>query len=82
MEKLKTITRNLENDQNSLSRMILNKVLWGMGNLGKMPQCRNPKKADSPGNFSEKILNFIGALIWIIVGLNLIITFLIYKLFF
>ena len=65
-----------------LFRIILNKLLQSQVNLGKVPQAYFCKKADSPRNFSGKILKLVGILLWIIVGLNLIITFLIYKIIF
>jgi hypothetical protein len=48
----------------------------------KVPQGSMGKKADSPGIFFGKISNLVGILLWIIVLLNLIITFLIYKIIF
>lgn len=65
-----------------LFRIILNKLFRCHGNPRKLPQAHLGKKADSPRNFSEKILKLVGILLWIIVGLNFIITFLIYKIIF
>jgi hypothetical protein len=66
----------------TLFRKIINKVVQGQGNGGKPAHAYMGKKADSLGNFSGKISNLVGILLWIIVLLNLIITFLIYKIFF
>lgn len=65
-----------------LFRIILNKLLPSQGNVGKVPHVYFWKKADSPRNFSGKFSNLVGILLWIIVILNLIITFLIYKIIF
>ena len=70
------------NFKSSLFRLILNKGLRCQGNVEKVPQAYMSKKADSPRNFSEKILKLVGILLWIIVGLNILITFLIYKILF
>lgn len=66
----------------SLFRIILNKLLPMRGNGEKVPQVYMGKKADSPRNFSEEFSKLVGILLWIIVLLNLIITFLIYKIIF
>jgi hypothetical protein len=70
------------NFKSSLFRLILNKGVRCQGNVGKVPQAYMIKKADSPRNFSEKILKLVGILLWIIVALNILITFLIYKILF
>jgi hypothetical protein len=63
-------------------RNTTNKAAQGQGNGGKPAHAYMGEKADSPRNFSEKILKLVAILLWIIVGLNLIITILIYKIFF
>lgn len=68
--------------KNHLFRIVLNKLIRGVGNGEKPAHGYMGKKADSPRNFSEKILKLVAMLLWIIVGLNLIITFLIYKIIF
>jgi len=68
--------------KNLLFRIILKKHIRCQGNPGFLPQAHLGKKADSPRNFWGKISNLIGILLWIIVGLNIIITFLIYKILF
>jgi len=70
------------NFKSSLFRLILNKGARCQGNAEKVPQAYMSKKADSPRKFSEKILKLVGILLWIIVGLNILITFLIYKILF
>jgi hypothetical protein len=64
----------------ALFRSSLNSTLRSKENAEKVPQAFLGKKADSLGNFSGKISNLVGILLWIIVLLNLIITFLIYKI--
>lgn len=66
----------------SLFRNIINKLLKHRRNAEKVTAWHLGKKADSLGNFSEKISKLVGVLLWIIVLLNLIITFLIYKIIF
>ncbi len=66
----------------TLFRKILNKLLCSGEKVEKVTHWHLGKKADSPRNFSEKILKLVAILLWIIVGLNLIITILIYKIFF
>lgn len=66
----------------SLFRNILNKLLKHRRNAEKVTAWHLGKKADSLGNFSGKFSKLVGILLWIIVGLNLIITFLIYKIIF
>lgn len=66
----------------TLFRTILNKLLCSGEKVEKVTHWHLGKKADSPRNFSEKILKLVAILLWIIVGLNLIITILIYKIFF
>jgi len=66
----------------TLFRKIINKVAQGQGNGGNPTHAYMGEKANSPRNFSEKILKLVAILLWIIVGLNLIITILIYKIFF
>jgi hypothetical protein len=68
--------------KSTLLRNILNKLFKSYGNVEKVPQGFMGKKADSPGIFFGKISNLVGILLWIIVLLNLIITFLIYKIIF
>ncbi len=70
-----------EKPKPTLFRKFLNKLFWSCGKVGKVTHKHFGKKAVSPSNFSEKILKLVGILLWIIVGLNLIITFLIYKIF-
>lgn len=66
----------------TLFRTILNKLLWSGEKVEKFTHWHLGKKADGPQVFLEKILKLFGILLWIIVTLNLIITFLIYKIFF
>jgi hypothetical protein len=68
--------------KDQLFRIILNKHLRCQENAEFLPHVHFFKKADSPRKFSEKILKLVGILLWIIVILNLIITFLIYKIIF
>lgn len=82
MKKQNSNSINPKNQIVSLFRNFLNKLLLSRGNVGKVPHVYFCKKADSPRNFSGKILKLVGILLWIIVGLNLIITFLIYKIIF
>lgn len=65
-----------------LFKIILNKLFKHRRNAEKLTVWHLGKKADSPRNFSGKISNLVGILLWIIVLLNLIITFLIYKIIF
>jgi len=71
-----------QNKKFSLFRNFLNKLLRSQENAEKVPNAYLSKKADSPRNFSGKFSNLVGILLWIIVILNLIITFLIYKIIF
>lgn len=66
----------------TLFRTILNKLLWSGEKVEKVAHWHLGKKADGPQVFSGKILKLVGMLLWIIVGLNIIITFLIYKILF
>jgi hypothetical protein len=66
----------------SLFRNITNKLFKHRRNAEKLTVWHLGKKADSPRNFSGKFSNLVGILLWIIVILNLIITFLIYKIIF
>ncbi len=66
----------------ALFRSSLNSTIRNRGNPENLPQAHLGKKADSPRKFSGQILKLVGMLLWIIVGLNLIITFLIYKILF
>jgi hypothetical protein len=66
----------------TLFRKILNKLLWSEEKVEKVAHWHLGKKADGPQVFLEKILKLVAILLWIIVGLNLIITILIYKIFF
>ena len=65
-----------------LFKIILNKLYKSQENAEKVPNAYLGKKADSPRKFSGDFSKLIGILLWIIVGLNLIITFLIYKIIF
>lgn len=56
-----------EKPKPALFRKILNKLLWGVGKLRKVTHNHFGKKADSPRNFSDKILKLVGILLWIIV---------------
>jgi hypothetical protein len=66
----------------TLFRKVLNKLLRSRENPENLPQAHLSEKANSPRKFSGKILKLVGMLLWIIVGLNIIITFLIYKILF
>ena len=66
----------------ALFRIIINKTFRIWGNGENLPQAHLSKKADSLGKFWGEISNLVGILLWIIVGLNLIIIFLIYKIIF
>jgi hypothetical protein len=68
--------------KSTLFRTIINNPFRMGENPENLPQAHFGKKADSPRKFSGKILKLVGMLLWIIVGLNLIITFLIYKILF
>lgn len=63
-----------------LFRKIINKLFKHRRNAKKVTAWHLGEKADSLGNFSGKFSKLVGILLWIIVGLNLIITFLIYKI--
>ena len=66
----------------SLFRIILNKLFKDRRNAEKLTAWHLGEKADSPRNFSGNFSKLVGILLWIIVVLNLIITFLIYKIIF
>lgn len=66
----------------ALFGMIINKTFHPWRNVENLPQAHLSKKADSPRKFWGEFSNLVGILLWIIVGLNLIITFLIYKIIF
>lgn len=66
----------------SLFRKIINKLFKHRRNAEKVTAWHLGKKADDPRKFSGNFSKLVGILLWIIVGLNLIITFLIYKIIF
>jgi len=66
----------------ALLRSSLNSTIRSRENPENLHQAHLSEKANSPRKFSGKILKLVGMLLWIIVGLNLIITILIYKIFF
>lgn len=70
------------NLKNQLFRIIINKTFEPWGNGENLPQAHLSKKADSPRKFWGEFSNLVGILLWIILGLNLIIIFLIYKIIF
>jgi hypothetical protein len=70
------------NFKSTLFITIINKPFRMVGNPENLPQAHLSEKADSPQSFSGKISKLVGILLWIIVGLNIIVTFLIYKILF
>lgn len=63
-----------------LFKIILNKLFKHRRNAEKLTAWHLGEKADSPRKFSGDFSKLVGILLWIIVLLNLIITFLIYKI--
>lgn len=82
MKKQNSNSINPKNQIVSLFRNFLNKLFQGQENVEKLTQAYNLKKADSPRKFLGDFSKLVGILLWIIVLLNLIITFLIYKIIF
>lgn len=65
-----------------LFRKIINKPFKHRRNVEKVTALHLGELCRSPRDFSGKFSKLVGILLWIIVGLNLIITFLIYKIIF
>lgn len=82
MKNQNLICKSYQNQKVSLFRMIINKTFQHRRNAEKVTAWNLSKKADSLGKFSGKFSKLAGILLWIVAGLNLIITFLIYKIIF